>query len=482
MTYSSVIYKLDRRTKKGKNISSTGDISFPQKLPFETLADLMVRGQSICFKDGNVENENSKRIVDMFKRKSTEQPTMAVIISLGYLEDENNLFSANDMGILTIQRGEMGLMTSDVVPGNEKVLWINEVCRSLFDKEKVPRSDGPIPKIMHQAEEYARMQGDKMIFLMVEKQPEHGDGNVLLQYYSTGYKGRGGYGYMIIGEDSEYWFMGKDLSINSIAQAPAMETVMVVEEPVVTPSPRMHESNMDRFEADLEMVPEAGGIKPRKTRRRRHKLRNTNNKSCKSKKMTSCCPHMMPVRGKYMATTKRHNLKYKGKTYIVKTCCPACAMSMQTMARRNPVEFAKKYISRIEKKALIFKNRHTGVVVQRAPLKHSNTIKKRKHKKKHSKSRKHKKGGFGEKPGVGIKSGVLVRIYTGKEGEVLTNPRTWEPGWVVDVVMNRASIVRKGNEEKTIENIHIKPQGVRARIKNNLFGPKTTIGPEKMFQ
>ena len=89
----------------------------------------------------------------------------------------------------------------------------------------------------------------------------------------------------------------------------------------------------------------------------------------------------------------------------------------------------------IEKKALIFKNRHTGVVVQRAPLKHSNTIKKRKHKKKHSKSRKHKKGGFGEKPGVGIKSGVLVRIYTGKEGEVLTNPQTWEPGWKVDVVM-----------------------------------------------
>ena len=401
MTYSSVIYKLDRRTKKGKNIASTGDIAFPQRLPFSTLADLMVRGQAVCFKDGNLENENANRIVDMFKRKSTEQPTMAVIISLGYLEDEGNIFSANDMGILTVQRGEMSLMTSDVIPGNEKVLWINEVCRSLFDKEKVPRSDGPIPKIMHQAEQYARMQGDKMIFLMVEKQPEHGDGNVLLQYYSTGYKGRGGYGYMIVGEDAEYWFMGKDLSISSVAQAPqspVMETV-IVEEPVVTPSPRMHESNMERFETDLEMVPEAGAVKPRKTRHRRHHKKHHK--------------------------TKKHKKKHH-KT--------------------------KKH-------------------------KKSN----RKHKK-HHKSRKHKKGGFGDKPGVGIKSGVLVRIYTGKEGEVLTNPQTWEGGWTVDVVMHRSSIVRKGIEEKTIENIHIKPQGLRARLTNKLFGKKTQVGYKNMFQ
>ena len=169
MTYSSVIYKLDRRTKKGKNVASDGDIAFPEKLPFQTLADLMVRGQAVCFKDGNVENENSNRIVQMFKKKSTQQPTMAVIMAVGYLEDPSNIFSANDMGSLTIQRGEMDLMTADAIPGSEKVLWINEVCRSLFNKEKVPRSDGPIPKIMHQAEEYARMHGEKMLFLYVEK-------------------------------------------------------------------------------------------------------------------------------------------------------------------------------------------------------------------------------------------------------------------------------------------------------------------------
>ena len=65
---------------------------------------------------------------------------------------------------------------------------------------------------------------------------------------------------------------------------------------------------------------------------------------------------------------------------------------------------------------------------------------------------------------------------------MLTNPQTWEPGWKVDVVMHRASIVRKGNEEKTIENIHIKPQGVLTNISNKLFGKKTPVGPETMFQ
>ena len=116
-------------------------------------------------------------------------------------------------------------------------------------------------------------------------------------------------------------------------------------------------------------------------------LRNTNNKTCKSRKMTSCCPHMMPVNGKYMATTKKHNLKYKGKTYVIKTCCPACAMSMKTIAKNSPTKFAKTYISRTEKNALVLKNRHTGKVVQRAPLKRSKTAKKMKLRKKQSRRR-----------------------------------------------------------------------------------------------
>ena len=125
-------------------------------------------------------------------------------------------------------------------------------------------------------------------------------------------------------------------------------------------------------------------------------LRNTNNKTCKSRKMTNCCPHMMPVNGKYMATTKKHNLKYKGKTYVIKTCCPACAMSMKTMAKNHPSKFAKTYISRTEKNALVLKNRHTGKVVQRAPLKRRKTNKKSRTKRSSRKKRRNtRRGGIG---------------------------------------------------------------------------------------
>ena len=115
----------------------------------------------------------------------------------------------------------------------------------------------------------------------------------------------------------------------------------------------------------------------RKTRSKARVSRNTRNKSCKSQKMTSCCPHMTPVNGKYMATTKKHNLRYKGKTYVIKTCCPACAAAMKSIAKNNPSKFANTYISKTEKNALILKNRHTGKVVQRAALKRASPTKKR---------------------------------------------------------------------------------------------------------
>jgi hypothetical protein len=287
MTYSSVIYELNRRSKKGKKLRSNGDITFPDSLHFETLAELMVRGQGICFKDGNEGNENKKRIVNMFKRKANEQPTMAVIAAMGYLEEEGNIFSANDMGILTIQKAEMDVMTGYVIPGNKKVLWINEVCRSLFNKDKIHRSDGPIPKVMHQSEEYARTHGNKMIFLMVEKHPEHGDGNILLQYYSTGYNGRGGYGYNTIGEDSTYWFMGKDLSINSIAQVPQSPAAAPPTPPEAPHPPAssssMHESIIEQSETKLKRVEEAGAVKPRKSKHRGHRKKH-NKKHHKSRK------------------------------------------------------------------------------------------------------------------------------------------------------------------------------------------------------
>ena len=140
------------------------------------------------------------------------------------------------------------------------------------------------------------------------------------------------------------------------------------------------EEDKEAMKKRIKQAKQKGGKRRKKKTRRKTKrvLRNTNNKTCKSRKMTSCCPHMMPVNGKYMATTKKHNLKYKGKTYVIKTCCPACAMSMKTMAKGNPTKFAKTYISRTEKNALVLKNRHTGKVVQRASVKRLKTVRKKK--------------------------------------------------------------------------------------------------------
>jgi len=72
-------------------------------------------------------------------------------------------------------------------------------------------------------------------------------------------------------------------------------------------------------------------------------LKNTKNKTCKSKNMTVCCPHMIPTNGKYAATTKQHRLKYLDKNYYFKTCCNACAHSMKDLALSNPFLFKKLY-------------------------------------------------------------------------------------------------------------------------------------------
>lgn len=97
-------------------------------------------------------------------------------------------------------------------------------------------------------------------------------------------------------------------------------------------------------------------------------LKNTKNKTCKSKNMTVCCPHMIPTNGKYAATTKQHRLKYLDKNYYFKTCCNACAHSMKDLALSNPFLFKKLYIAKKTNNFLLLKNRHTKKIVQKAPL------------------------------------------------------------------------------------------------------------------
>jgi len=97
-------------------------------------------------------------------------------------------------------------------------------------------------------------------------------------------------------------------------------------------------------------------------------LKNSKNKTCKSKNMTVCCPHMLPINGKYATTTRRHRLKYKNKNYYFRTCCNTCALSMKELALSNPSLFKKLYIAKETNNFLLLKNRHTKKIVQKAFL------------------------------------------------------------------------------------------------------------------
>lgn len=97
-------------------------------------------------------------------------------------------------------------------------------------------------------------------------------------------------------------------------------------------------------------------------------LRNTKNKTCKSKNWSVCCPHMPPINGKYAATTKRHRLKYLNKHYYFKTCCNQCAKSMKHLSLSNPKLFKKLYINKKTDNCLLLKNRFTKKFVQKAFL------------------------------------------------------------------------------------------------------------------
>ena len=98
----------------------------------------------------------------------------------------------------------------------------------------------------------------------------------------------------------------------------------------------------------------------------RKKLQNTNNRSCKIRKYTGCCPHMsVNSNGQYAATATKHILKYNGKKYSLMTCCQMCGDNMNSLAKKNPKMFSKIYIDHIDKKGNIHvKHKDTRKIVQ----------------------------------------------------------------------------------------------------------------------
>lgn len=108
------------------------------------------------------------------------------------------------------------------------------------------------------------------------------------------------------------------------------------------------------------------------------KLINTRNEPCGKGNMSVCCPHMAPDnKGRYAATTQKtdsamNELKYRGRVYSLRTCCPICAEQMNALSHEDPDAFDRRYkVKPInDGGALLLANRHTGKYVQKCFLVH----------------------------------------------------------------------------------------------------------------
>lgn len=102
------------------------------------------------------------------------------------------------------------------------------------------------------------------------------------------------------------------------------------------------------------------------------KIKSTRNKNCYTRKKpgTKCCPHMPPdEKGRYRATNEKNKLTYKGKRYMLHTCCQMCADNMIKESKKNPGVFKRHYAPKFDKKGnMILKNKHTKKYIQTLKL------------------------------------------------------------------------------------------------------------------
>ena len=106
------------------------------------------------------------------------------------------------------------------------------------------------------------------------------------------------------------------------------------------------------------------------------KIINTRNEPCGKGNMSVCCPHMTPdKKGRYAATSKKpdsimNELKYRGRVYSLRTCCPMCAEQMNSLSHEDPDAFDRLYKVNPTNNGgmLLLANRHTGTYVQKCVL------------------------------------------------------------------------------------------------------------------
>jgi hypothetical protein len=197
MAYQSAVYKLNHSKKTATKIgfNAFAHNILPKSIDFSELATIISTMQKKCFKDNNENNENTERIIDLFTTKSDR--TVAVVVSLGYLPTATNHMDFIDGGSATIQKSRQGFL-------ERQQFWINEVCRA-----KILAGVSPIKSIMEMIDRYITthvMNGQSTIdgaYLYVEKHPEHGNPDFLLDYYAT-------YGYILLPQvDDDYFYMRK---------------------------------------------------------------------------------------------------------------------------------------------------------------------------------------------------------------------------------------------------------------------------------
>ena len=205
-TYESAIYKINT----GKNIATRKCMRLcmteynckllPKELSFKDMAKILTKMQKVCFKDKNLHNENTKRIIDLLQ--TTHEKTFIIAISLGFLPKSKGIMDFVDGGAATVQKSNLEIL-------QYQQPWINEVCRA---KIKDVSGKSPVSIVMDLIERYVTdylMKTSKKtngIYLYVEKQPEHGDPQFLLNYYKK-------YGFSLMShQDDEYFYINKPIT------------------------------------------------------------------------------------------------------------------------------------------------------------------------------------------------------------------------------------------------------------------------------
>jgi len=206
-TYESAIYKIN----SSQNVATRRCMRqcmteyncklLPKELSFKDLTKILIKMQKVCFKDKNLHNQNTKRIIELLNSKS--ERTFMVAISLGFLPNSKGIMDFVDGGAATVQKSNLELL-------QYQQPWINEVCRA---KIKDVSGKSPVSIVMHLIERFVTdylMKTSKKtngLYLYVEKKPEHGgDPQFLLNYYKK-------YGFSLMShQDDEYFYMNKPIT------------------------------------------------------------------------------------------------------------------------------------------------------------------------------------------------------------------------------------------------------------------------------